>query len=154
MRNVTASLKYAISFFNPDNKNKNLNAEDNDFKIGILCSGRRRRPAWDDTLCAGLFLNILKDICAENNYNLIMADCARIAFNIWRDNKDNFLKSVMTAGHAIFLDNLGFGPDIKFACEQDAASVVPMLYYNNSVCSENVNLKNGIFLKNITEEVF
>ena len=121
-RNADAAVKYSL-----DKLNNN-----NEFKIGILCSGRRKRPAWDDTLCAGLLLEILKDICGNN---LAMADCARLAFELWQNHKHEFLDSVMTAEHAKFLDGLGFGRDIKFACQVGVSDAVPVLYYNESLDS-------------------
>lgn len=132
-RNISVVARYLFSFaegFLECAADLNLSARYNNCKIGVLCSGRHRRPAWDDILCAGLLLNILKDICGHNNYDLILNDGARMALTLWRDNQDNFLNAVKTAEHAKFLDELGFARDIEFACEQDAASVIPMLYYN------------------------
>ena len=33
-----------------------------------------------------------------------------------------------SADHAVFLDRIGYGEDIAFACEQDVTSIVPVLY--------------------------
>ncbi|MBQ8693794.1 MAG: 2-phosphosulfolactate phosphatase, partial [Synergistaceae bacterium] len=84
------------------------------------------------TLCAGLLLEILKDICGDN---LAMADCARLAFELWQNHKHEFLDSVMTAEHAKLLDGLGFGRDIKFACQVGVSDAVPVLYYNENLDS-------------------
>ncbi len=126
-RNAKAAVKYALNYLN----------KNNEFKIGILCSGRHKRTAWDDTLCAGLLIEILKDICGNN---LVIADCARLSLELWQNHKHEFYNSIMTAEHAKFLDNLGFGRDIKFACEIDAAQVAPVLYYNENL--DSIYLKN------------
>ncbi|MBR1672623.1 MAG: 2-phosphosulfolactate phosphatase [Fretibacterium sp.] len=109
VRNASAALEHALSI-GP--------------RLGILCAGRRRRPGWDDTLCAGLILNELK----ARHPEVLLADSARLALLAWRSSSGGLLESMRTADHAIFLDRIGYGADIDFACEQDAAFVVPMLH--------------------------
>ncbi len=92
-------------------------------RIGIFCSGRRGRPAWDDTLCAGLLISYLM----EHLPNTHLADSARLAYLTWRESRD-FCASLKTADHAIFLDKIGYGGDIDFAGEIDTARTVPMLH--------------------------
>ena len=109
VRNASAALDHALSI-GP--------------RLGLLCSGRRRRPAWDDTLCAGLILDELK----KEHPEVLLADSARLALLTWQSSRGRLLESMRTADHAVFLDRIGYGPDIDFACEQDAASVVPLLH--------------------------
>jgi len=92
-------------------------------RIGILCSGRKGRPAWDDTLCAGLLAARL----SEQFPDVHLADSARLALLAWAGAKD-FKSSLASADHAIFLEKIGFGDDVAFAGEIDAARVVPELY--------------------------
>ena len=107
-RNATAALDHALSLGS---------------RIGILCAGRKRRPAWDDTLCAGLILDELK----KRAPGLLLADSARLALLSWQ-TCGGLHASMATADHAVFLDKIGYGPDIAFACQQDAASVAPVLH--------------------------
>ncbi|GHS92770.1 hypothetical protein AGMMS50276_01420 [Synergistales bacterium] len=110
-------------------------------RIGIFCSGRKGRPAWDDTLCAGLFISRLKDYFPETR----CSDSARLALLAWRGASENALPgnasvsvasvessrfeySVRTADHAVFLKKIGFGDDIAFASRVDATDVVPELH--------------------------
>ena len=109
VRNASAALDHALSI-GP--------------RVGLLCAGRRRRPAWDDTLCAGLILDELK----RDHPEVLLADSARLALLTWQSSQGRLLESMRTADHAVFLDRIGYGPDIDFACEQDAASVVPLLH--------------------------
>ncbi|MDR2175697.1 MAG: 2-phosphosulfolactate phosphatase [Synergistaceae bacterium] len=92
-------------------------------RLGIFCSGRSGRPAWDDTLCAGLLIGRLTEYFPD----VRLADSARLALLTWRNAK-NLLSSLRTADHAVFLDKIGFGRDIVFAAETDAARSVPELH--------------------------
>lgn len=108
VRNASAALDYALSI-GP--------------RLGLLCAGRRRRPAWDDTLCAGLILNELQ----TRRPGLLLADSARLALLAWQGSGD-IESSMRSSDHAVFLDRIGYGADIAFACQQDAASLVPVLH--------------------------
>lgn len=92
-------------------------------RIGILCSGRKGRPAWDDTLCAGLLLAELQRRCPD----LRLADSARLALLTWQTSHD-LQASLASADHAVFLNRIGYGADIAFACQPDATDVVPELH--------------------------
>ena len=92
-------------------------------RIGVLCAGRKGRPAWDDTLCAGLLLSLLQ----QRSPDLRLADSARLALLTWQTAR-GLQASLAGSDHAIFLNRIGYGADIAFACEQDAADVVPELY--------------------------
>lgn len=108
IRNASAALDCALSLGS---------------RIGLLCAGRKLRPAWDDTLCAGLLLSLLR----ERHPSLRMADSARLALLAWRASP-NLKASMSEADHAVFLNRIGYGPDVGFACETDAAPVVPRLF--------------------------
>jgi 2-phosphosulfolactate phosphatase len=92
-------------------------------RVGLFCSGRKERPAWDDTLCAGLLIALLK----ERFPGVSLADSSRLALLALSESQD-FHSSLKTAGHAVFLEELGFGDDIAFAAEIDAVRVVPELH--------------------------
>ena len=92
-------------------------------RIGIFCSGRKGRPAWDDTLCAGLLISYLKTHFPDTR----LADSARLAHLAWQEAKD-FKTSIKTADHAVFLNKIGYGEDISFAAQIDVTHSVPELY--------------------------
>jgi 2-phosphosulfolactate phosphatase len=92
-------------------------------RIGIFCSGRKGRPSWDDTLCAGLLVAYLVEHFPDSR----LAEGARLAHLVWRGSKD-FKSSLKTADHAIFLEKIGYGEDVAFAAEVDATRVVPQLF--------------------------
>jgi hypothetical protein len=92
-------------------------------RVGIFCSGRKGRPAWDDTLCAGLLVAYL----AEHFPDIRLADSARLAHLTWTNSKD-FKSSLMSADHAVFLEKIGFGDDVTYAGEIDVTRIVPELH--------------------------
>ena len=93
-------------------------------RIGLLCSGRKGRPAWDDTLCAGLLLSLLQ----RRHPGLRLADSARLALLTWQSSRNDLRASLSGADHAVFLDRVGYGADIAFACIPDASEAVPELH--------------------------
>ena len=95
-------------------------------RIGILCSGRKKRPSWEDTLCAGAFLEKLN---AKGQVS--MSDSAKIALSVWQNQNENLLSCVEKSEHADYLKHIGYGRDIIFASETDASTVVPVLEKDN-----------------------
>ena len=106
-RNLSACLDHALTLGN---------------KIGFLCSGRKKRPSWEDTLCAGALIESL-----QNRGGVILSDSAKIALTVWQNRDKNLLACVEKSEHAEYLKHIGYGRDIIFSCEVDAATVVPML---------------------------
>lgn len=106
MRNASAAVGHAASLGS---------------RIGILCAGRIGRPAWDDTLCAGMMLDAMLKLCPS----LAMADSARLAHLTWKSASP--LASLESADHAVFLKRIGYEDDIAFSCECDVSRVVPVL---------------------------
>ena len=112
-RNYSACLDYALKIGR---------------RIGLLCSGRKRRPSWEDTLCAGV---ILDELASRSKGELAMSDSAKIALTLWKNRGDNLLEYVRQSEHAIYLEHIGYKKDLAFACELDASTVVPMLASDN-----------------------
>ena len=94
-------------------------------RIGILCSGRKSRPSWEDTLCAGA---VVEDLMRRGE--VLMSDSARIALTLWQNSGNDTESFVRKSNHAKYLEQIGYSGDISFACEIDASTVVPMLAEN------------------------
>ena len=107
LRNFAACLDHALTFGN---------------NIGLLCSGRKNRPSWEDTLCAGAILDEL-----QSRGELLMSDSAKMALLLWQNRGDNLENFVMKSTHAQYLEKIGYRDDIAFCCECNASTVVPML---------------------------
>ncbi len=107
LRNASSVLDYALKIGN---------------RIGLLCSGRKRRPSWEDTLCAG---SIIEELSSHGE--TLMTDSAKIALSLWQNRSDDLHEYVRKSEHALYLEHIGYGEDIAFCCEYNASSVVPML---------------------------
>ena len=106
-RNLSACLDHALTLGN---------------KIGILCSGRKGQPSWEDTLCAGAIIEGL-----QKRGEVLLTDSAKIALSLWQNRKGTLLSYIENSEHAQYLKHIGYGRDIIFSCEIDSATVVPML---------------------------
>lgn len=111
LRNASSVLDYALTIGN---------------RIGLLCSGRKRRPSWEDTLCAGAIIEEL-----ESHGDTLMTDSAKIALSLWQNRTEDLHEYVRKSEHALYLEHIGYAEDIAFCCEYNASSVVPMLADDN-----------------------
>ena len=94
-------------------------------RVGILCSGRKHRPSWEDTLCAGA---VIEDMTRRGE--VMMSDSARMALTLWQNSGNDTESCVRLSNHAQYLTQIGYSDDISFACEIDSSTVVPMLAEN------------------------
>ena len=112
LRNASACLDYALTLGK---------------RVGLLCSGRKRRPSWEDTLCAGA---VIEEFTSRGE--VMLSDSANIALTVWQNRGDSIEACVKKSNHAMYLEQIGFEHDITFACRHDSATVVPMLVRENS----------------------
>ncbi|HPU78098.1 MAG TPA: 2-phosphosulfolactate phosphatase [Thermosynergistes sp.] len=95
--------------------------------IGIICAGRLGRASLDDSACAGA----LVDIALEKEPKALLSDGARIVHSVWCNYGRNMEEALKDASHARFLLELGFGDDIRLACQLGASASVPKLAFVN-----------------------
>ncbi|HPP13784.1 2-phosphosulfolactate phosphatase [Acetomicrobium flavidum] len=107
-RNATAALKAALRCGN---------------NIGILCAGRHNRAMVDDTACAGLMVNTMKEMTERVDLN----DGGKIAWAIWKHYHCDLLEAFKDAEHARRLEELGLWNDVVYASCQNKSEVVPRL---------------------------
>lgn len=131
-RNLSACLEHALTLGE---------------RIGILCAGRKKRPSWEDTLCAGALLEKL-----TSRGDVSMSDSAKIALSAWQSQgltaghglaagqNIKLLSCIEKSGHADYLKHIGYGRDIIFASETDASTVVPVLEREKS----HIILRNAV----------
>ena len=110
LRNYSACLDYALTIGT---------------RVGILCSGRKNRPSWEDTLCGGA---VVEDLMRRGE--VMMSDSAKIALTLWQNSGNDTEAFIRKSNHAQYLEQIGYSGDISFACEIDASTVVPMLAEN------------------------
>lgn len=112
LRNYSACLDHAVTIGK---------------RIGVLCSGRKGRPSWEDTLCAGAVIEQL-----SSRGEIMMSDSARIALTLWQNIGNGIESAVRKSNHARYLTQIGYSDDISFACEIDSSTVVPMIAENEA----------------------
>ena len=107
-RNATAVLKAALARTS---------------SLGVLCAGRARRAALDDTLVAGLLVrSFLKEAPAGE-----LTDGARLALAALLAGPASFAAALACSAHAAFMRELGLDDDLRFCAAIDESSVVPEL---------------------------
>lgn len=87
--------------------------------VVILCAGTEGRFSVEDSLCAGLIVDRLKD-----HYSL--SDKALAVQAMYEAFKPNLVARVSQSSHAIYLTELGFGDDVTLCLQQDVFSVAPV----------------------------
>ena len=87
--------------------------------IVILCAGTEGRFSVEDSLCAGLIVDRLKNHCS-------LSDKALAVQAMYEAFKSNLVARVNQSSHAIYLTELGFGNDVKLCLQHDAFSVAPV----------------------------
>ncbi|MDQ1265239.1 MAG: 2-phosphosulfolactate phosphatase [Bacteroidota bacterium] len=112
--NITSVINYIVKIYLHEN-NKDLN-------VTILCAGTNGRLSYEDTLCAGAYIHLLKQNFSESN----MTDTVLVAndlYNLHSSDMKNFIKD---REHAVILQAAGFGNDIEAALSYDIYPVVPI----------------------------
>jgi 2-phosphosulfolactate phosphatase len=118
--NITRALDYLNENYLDD---ENLNK---DIKITFLCAGTNGRLAYEDTLCAGAFINSLK----QKHGAMELTDTADAAKNLYNLHSVDLTNFLMQREHAVFLRNIGFEKDIDTALDFNLYPVVPVVSGN------------------------
>lgn len=101
---------------------KSIN-EENPCNITFLCAGNEGRLSYEDTLCAGAFIDELQKF-----YNDVeISDTAHAAMTLYRMFSDNLQNFIAETEHASKLRHLGFIEDIVLSLEWNKYPVVPVL---------------------------
>ncbi len=120
------NLNAILDFIFAEIDNNEIEFEKN--KVIILCSGTNGRLSYEDTICAGAFINSIYNRYLHKVVNISdTAEVARYLFNFHSANLKEFLK---TREHAKYLQKIGFERDIELSLTYDVYPVVPLV--NNS----------------------
>lgn len=101
-------------------------------RIAIVCAGRKGRLALEDILCAGYFVDIIKDILItwqqnqykEFNENLKLDDLSICAFEFYKKFENNPLEIFKCTSLYNILIELGLKEDIKFCFKKDSINCI------------------------------
>ncbi len=89
----------------------------------IVCSGTNGMFSMEDSVCAGMLIGRL----LERKLELSLLDGAQAALLLYKAAGKNLLKMLKTAQHGKYLDEIGFGEDLKYCAQVDAVPILPQL---------------------------
>jgi 2-phosphosulfolactate phosphatase len=101
-------------------------AETHETGISIVLSGRKGHFSLEDFLCGGAIAEQLLKRKAD------LSDSSFGALLAFRRAKNRLYETIMTGEHARHLRALGFEEDVRFSCQLDLYSIVPV-YKDGSI---------------------
>jgi 2-phosphosulfolactate phosphatase len=91
--------------------------------ILIICAGKEGKFSLEDTACAGMIINSLKDVfpvaCQE-------ADANFTAKLLYKKFGNNILEILRKSQHGRYLESIGLDEDLKFCSQLDLFHIVPI----------------------------
>jgi 2-phosphosulfolactate phosphatase len=103
-----------VSFLNISVSGRYLYELGND--IAIICSGREGQFSLEDTVCAGMLVNIITKTKGDF---LALNDAGRSAVQLYRHYTDSLLDMLQESDHGKYLTSSGFAEDLPFCCQVD-----------------------------------
>jgi 2-phosphosulfolactate phosphatase len=91
----------------------------------ILCSGRNGGFSLEDAVCAGMLIARVAE-----DQDPVLTDSAVAAMSLYRSFGRGILKMMRSSDHGRYLEEIGFGDDIRCCATVDSLSVVPLLEGN------------------------
>jgi 2-phosphosulfolactate phosphatase len=91
--------------------------------VAVLCSGHQGALALEDTVCAGMLLSRLSDAVGDG---ALLPDPAVAAMSLYKSMGRSLLKMLKSSAHGRYLEEIGFGEDLKFCSQVDAFQVIPV----------------------------
>ncbi len=105
----------------------NLEEELDSTEICVMCAGTNGRLSYEDTLCAGAFINHFN----RNYNNVTLTDSADAAKNLYNLHSVDLLDFIRTREHAKTLIANGMESDIKLCLTKNIYPVVPVIEGNS-----------------------
>jgi len=91
--------------------------------ILLICAGKEGRFSLEDTACAGMLIdslkNVFSDTCQESDANLT----ARLLYEKFGNN---ILEILRKSQHGQYLESIGLDEDLKFCSQLDFFRIVPI----------------------------
>ena len=91
--------------------------------ILIICAGRKGRFSLEDTACAGMMVNSLRDVF-PGDYQEVDANLTAQLLYVKFGN--NILEILGKSQHGRYLESIGLGEDLKFCSQLDLFHIVPI----------------------------
>lgn len=102
-------------------------ANDTPPDIVIVCSGRGRQPAYDDTLCAGYLLRAIQQVMRLRAGDLRLHESARIALAVLAQAEQvgTLAAALASSEAALAVEQVGLGDDLAWCAAVDTTQIVP-----------------------------
>ena len=91
--------------------------------ILIICAGRKGKFSLEDTACAGMMINSLKDVFPGDHQEI---DANLTAQLLYVKFGNNILEILRKSQHGRYLESIGLGEDLKFCSQMDLFHIVPI----------------------------
>jgi len=91
--------------------------------ILIICAGRKGRFSLEDTACAGMMVNSLRDVFPGDHQEV---DANLTAQLLYIKFGNNILEILGKSQHGRYLESIGLGEDLKFCSQLDLFHIVPI----------------------------
>jgi len=91
--------------------------------ILIICAGRKGKFSLEDTACAGMMVNSLRDVFPGDHQEI---DANLTAQLLYVKFGNNILEILRKSQHGRYLESIGLGEDLKFCSQMDLFHIVPI----------------------------
>ena len=91
--------------------------------ILIICAGRKGRFSLEDTACAGMMVNSLRDVFPGDHQEV---DANLTAQLLYIKFGNNILEILGKSQHGRYLESIGLDEDLKFCSQLDLFHIVPI----------------------------
>ena len=91
--------------------------------ILLICAGKDGRFSLEDTACAGMIINSLRDIFPGGHQE---SDANLTAQLLYEKFGNNILEILRKSQHGRYLESIGLGEDLKFCSQLDFFHIVPI----------------------------
>ncbi len=118
--NINAILDFLTHFIHDHGQD--------DMSITFLCSGINGRLSYEDTTCAGAYI----DLITKNFIDSTLTDTALTAMEIYKQHETNLQEFISAREQARFLKSIGMEEDIRISMSFDRYPVVP-IFIDNSI---------------------
>ncbi|MDA0987123.1 MAG: 2-phosphosulfolactate phosphatase [Bacteroidetes bacterium] len=95
----------------------------------IICAGREEEFSIEDTVCAGMLINLLQN---QNQFPLVLNDCALASLQLYKTYSKKINSLANISEHGKYLKTLGFENDLMFCLAIDSIPVIP-IYSDNVI---------------------
>ena len=98
--------------------------------ILIICAGKKGRFSLEDTACAGMMVNFLRDVFSGDHQGV---DANLTAQLLYAKFGNNILEILRKSQHGRYLESIGLDEDLKFCSQLDLFHIVPI--YKDGIIS-------------------